>query len=270
MTVVAVTGGARGIGRAIAERFRAGGARVAIGDVDKNLASVTAAEIGGVSGMWVDVADPAAFEAFVSEVEQAHGGVDILVNNAGIMPIGAFLDQDPAVAKRAVDVNVHGVLNGIRAVLPGMLRRGSGHIVNIASIAGKVGVAGGVVYSASKHAVVGAGDAVRAEYGSRGIRVTTVLPSFTNTELISGTTGLRGIGTVEPAAVADAVAKAVRRNRTTAYVPGLVRASAWLHETLPATANDALARAVGADRVFLDVDRSHRQGYDARITESPE
>lgn len=92
MTVVAITGGARGIGRAIAEALAAGGAKVAIGDIDAELAKRTVADIPGVLGLPLDVADLAAFETFLGEVERQLGPVGVLVNNAGIMPIGPFLN----------------------------------------------------------------------------------------------------------------------------------------------------------------------------------
>jgi|SRR5882757_980052 len=267
MRVAAVTGGARGIGRAIATRLASTGARVAIGDIDHDLARATAGEIDGAVGFGLDVADPAAFEAFLGEVEGQLGPIDILVNNAGIMPIGPFLEQDPALARRAVEINLHGVLNGVRAVLPRMLRRGGGHIVNIASTAGKVATPGGVLYAATKHAVVGLSDGIRQEFGPKGIWVTTVLPSFTNTELISGTKGLRGVPTVEPDDVARAVINAIERRRTTVYVPRFLRASIWLHDSLPARVNDAILKFYRGDTVFLDIDAEQRKAYDSRIQE---
>lgn len=263
--VAVVTGGARGIGLAIATRLAADGMRVAVGDIDAGRAVEAAEGIDGALGGLLDVADPESFEAFVARVDAELGPVEVLVNNAGIMPIGPFLDHTWATAGRTVDINVHGPINGARAVLPGMLDRGRGHIVNIASTAGKVGTPGSVLYSASKHAVVGFGDALRQEYAARGIRVTTVLPSFTNTDLISGTRGLRGVPTVEPDDVAEAVARALSKRSATVYVPGMLRGSALLHDLLPAKLNDLLARAYGADRVFLEIDPEARRDYNDRI-----
>jgi NADP-dependent 3-hydroxy acid dehydrogenase YdfG len=249
MSVAAITGGSRGIGRAIAEALATRGTRVVTGDID------------GTADVELDVADPSSFERFLA----AAGPVDILVNNAGIMPIGHFLGQDQRTAQRVFDVNVHGVLNGMRAVLPGMIQRGGGHIINIASTAGRVAVPGGVLYCATKHAVVGAGDAVRQEFADRGIKVTTVLPSFKNTDLISGTKGLRGIPNVEPEDVAKAVVRAIDNPQPSVVVPRRLRASLWIHDALPARANDAISKAFGADRAFLDIDHATRHDYDARI-----
>lgn len=263
--VAIVTGGARGIGRAIAERLAAQGVRVAIGDIDADLAQQVAEETPNVVALPLDVTDPASFDAFVADVEGTLGPVDVLVNNAGIMPIGPFLEHGPELARRTFDIDVHGVLNGMRSVLPVMLRQRRGHIVNIASTAGKVSTPGSVLYSGAKHAVVGISDAARQEYAQQGVHVTVVLPSFTNTELISGTKGLRGVPTVEPSDVADAVAAAIADYRPMVYVPGYLRASAVLHEILPAAANDLLAKVYRADRVFLEVDGARRKNYTDRI-----
>lgn len=266
MTVVAITGGGRGIGRAIATRLAADGMRVAIGDIDVEAAKAAASDLPGALGLPLDVTDPASFDAFLNDVEHQLGPLGILVNNAGIMPIGPFLDQDSAVAHRAVDINVHGPLNGMRAALPRLRAHGGGHIVNIASSAGVIGIPGGVVYSATKHAVVGMSDAVRQEFAADGIRVTTVLPAFTNTELISGTKGLRGMPTVEPAAVADAVARAITRGRPTVFVPRQLGALVRLGSLLPKRVSDLTLKLFGGDTAFLDIDHRARDGYDKRIS----
>lgn len=266
MTVVAITGGGRGIGRAIATRLAADGMRVAIGDIDAEAATAAAAAIPGALGLALDVTDAASFDAFLNEVEHTLGALDILVNNAGIMPIGPFLDQDAALARRAVDINVHGPLNGMRAALPRLRAHGGGHIVNIASTAGVVGIPGGVVYSATKHAVVGMSAAVRQEYAAEGIHVSTVLPSFTNTELISGTKGLRGLPTVEPSEVAAAVATAIARRRPVVFVPRVLKGLMRVSSLLPERFSDFTLRLFGGDTAFLDIDHGVRDAYDKRIS----
>ncbi|WP_040807939.1 SDR family oxidoreductase [Nocardia concava] len=266
MTVVAITGGGRSIGLAIARRLAHTGMRVAIGDIDTGAAESAAAAIPGAIGLPLDVSDAASFESFVREVERTLGPIDILVNNAGIMPIGEFLSHDAELARRAVNVNLHGPLNGMRAVLPGMRSRRRGHIVNVASTAGSRGIPGGVVYSATKFAVVGMTDAIRQEFAPHGIAVSTVLPSFTDTELIAGTTGLRGVPTVRPEDVADTVARVIARRRAVAFVPGFLRGLVGLQAILPVWAGDLAARCFGADRVFLTADHGRRAAYDERIT----
>jgi NAD(P)-dependent dehydrogenase (short-subunit alcohol dehydrogenase family) len=154
LTVVAITGAGRGIGQATAERFARTGACVAVGDIDLEAAESTVSRLPSGIGLKLDVADHASFERFIAETEARLGPIDILVNNAGIMPVGPFLDQGVDLARRVMDVNVHGPVHGIRAVLPGMLSRGHGHIVNVSSTAGKLTGPGCALYSASKAAVI--------------------------------------------------------------------------------------------------------------------
>ena len=162
--VVAITGGARGIGKATAQALVRKGAKVAIGDLDVELAQKTAAELGGDTlALELDVTRRDSFEGFLDQVEERLGSLDVLVNNAGIMPIGDFVEESDRTAQMMVDINVHGVLYGMKLALPGMQRRNSGHIVNIASQAGKAGFPGGATYCGTKHFVVGASEAVRQE-----------------------------------------------------------------------------------------------------------
>ncbi|WP_183093287.1 SDR family oxidoreductase [Nocardioides stalactiti] len=266
MPVAIITGGARGIGRAIAAALLREGYSIAIGDLDGDLAASTATGLtaSGVGGH-LDVSDAESFAGFVKEVESQLGAVDLLVNNAGIMPIGRFLELDPDTVRRTVDVNLVGVLNGVRAVLPGMVERGSGHIVNISSIAGKCPPPGGAVYAATKAGVLALGESLRQELAPQGVRVSTVLPSFTNTDLVTGTKGLRGIRNLEPEEVAQSVVAAVRRNHAIAYAPTALRHNVRLYDNLPGFANELLAKAFRGDRAFLDVDRDARRSYDDRI-----
>src|SRR5205814_862265 len=125
--VVAITGGARGIGRATASALIAQGARVAIGDIEAPLAERTAQELGaGTVGLPLDVTDRASFGAFLDEVENRLGPVDVLINNAGIMPIGEFAQETDATAKRMIDINLHGVIYGSKLALERFLPRGRG------------------------------------------------------------------------------------------------------------------------------------------------
>ena len=107
--------------------------------------------------------DRASFDAFLTEVERRLGPLDVLINNAGIMPVGPFVAETDETARRIVDINVHGVINGSKLALERFLPRNRGHLVNIASVAGKMGFPGGATYSASKHAVVGLSEAIRVE-----------------------------------------------------------------------------------------------------------
>src|SRR4029078_4281614 len=138
------------------------------------------------------------------------GPVDVMINNAGIMPIGPFVEETDATAQRMVDINLHGVIYGTKLTIPGMTQRGAGHIVNIASQAGKVGLPGGATYCATKHAVVGLREAVRAELSETGVEVSVVMPAVVNTELGSGLPDTLGIKKVEPEDVAQAIIRALQ------------------------------------------------------------
>ena len=120
--IAAVTGGARGIGRETARALLREGMKVAIGDLDLELARTTATELGpNAAAFELDVTRRDSFERFVDEAEQQLGPVDVLVNNAGIMALGRFLDEDDATAQRMIDINLHGVIWGMKVVLPRMI-----------------------------------------------------------------------------------------------------------------------------------------------------
>ena len=193
--VAAISGAARGIGKATAQAFAREGMKVAIGDLDADLAEQAAAEMGpNAAGFELDVTKRDSFEAFVDAAEERFGPLDVLVNNAGIMPVGRFIDEDEATAVRMVDINVHGVIHGMKIALPRMMARNRGHVVNIASQAGKYGAPGGATYSATKHAVIGLTEAVRGELHIEGsaVELSYVMPYVVKTELGAGTEDARG------------------------------------------------------------------------------
>ena len=188
--VVAITGAARGIGRATAAALIAEGAKVAIGDIDAALVERTAQNLGaGTLGLRLDVTDRASFAAFIEEVESRIGELDVLINNAGIMPIGPFVDESDATAQRMVDINVHGVIYGSKLALARFIPRHSGHLVNVASIAGRGATPGAATYAATKHAVFGLTDSLRQELRGTGVSLTVVMPVGVNTELYSAPSG---------------------------------------------------------------------------------
>ncbi|MGW4832459.1 SDR family oxidoreductase [Amycolatopsis japonica] len=259
---VAITGAGQGIGRATAERMAALGARVSIGDLDLEAAKRTAGDIGGTAHH-LDVADPASFATFLGEAEQANGPLAVLVNNAGIMPNGGFLDLSDALNRATMEVNVFGVVHGMRLALPGMLERGRGHIVNVASLAGKFPVKGLAIYNASKFAVVGLTAATRLEYAPHGVSVSAVLPSAVDTALASGL-DMRPIPKVKPGRIADAVVDSVRTRAAEIAVPGYVGALATLANVTPEPALNAFRRLIRDDRA-LRPDSPERDGYRARL-----
>ncbi|GAA2778587.1 SDR family oxidoreductase [Crossiella cryophila] len=260
---VAITGGAQGIGRATAIAFARRGARVAIGDLDFDLARKTAAELDGTAHR-LDVGDPESFRVFLAEAA-AHGELAVLVNNAGIMPNGGFLDLDERTNRLMIEVNLFGVVHGMRLALPGMLARGRGHIVNVASLAGKFPVPGLAMYNASKFAVVGLSAATRREYAAHGVSISTVLPSAVDTGLSSGL-DMRPIPKVQPEDIARAVLGSVRSRRAEIAVPGYVGGLAALAAITPEPLLNAVRRLVRDDRA-LRPDSPDRQAYRSRIGE---
>ena len=227
---VAITGGARGIGRATAEACLRAGMSVAIGDVDGAACAALAAEHGDKAiGLPLDVRDPDRFEAFLAEAEERVGPLGALVNNAGVAPIGLFVDEDPADTQRLLDINIGGVLTGTRLALRRFVPRGHGHIVNLASSAGQIATAGGATYAATKHAVVGFTRAIRAETRGTGVRTTIVMPGLIRTEMIAGFKKPRGSRIVGPEAVADAIVAALHSGREEVFRSARTRADRSVH-----------------------------------------
>jgi short-subunit dehydrogenase len=265
---IAITGAARGIGLATANALLRRGARVVIGDRDvAALESAVAAlnRLGPVSGHPLDVTDRESFAAFLINARADGGGrIDVLINNAGVMPVGPFLDQSESAIRSAIEVNFYGVLNGCGLVLPEMVARRAGHIVNIASMAGMIAVPGQVVYAGTKFAVVGLSTAMADEFGPHGVHVTVVLPTFTNTELISGTKPSAAQKPVQPDDVAAAIVRVLDNPTTRVSVPKRLRFVAALAMMLPPRARRWLNKRVRNDRVFLDFDPAERQAYEQR------
>jgi len=185
--VAIVTGAARGIGRAIAERLIHNGFTVAITDLDEQAAQATATELNSAQAfaLGVDVTDPASIKQMVDAVVERAGGVDVLVNNAGIAGVAAPVASYPlAEWRRIMAVNLDGVFLCCQAVLPSMLERGSGRIINIASISGKEGNPNMSAYSSSKAAVIGFTKALAKEVATQGILVNCVTPAVIETDIL--------------------------------------------------------------------------------------
>jgi len=266
--MVAITGGARGIGKATAEALVRRGARVAIGDVDLALAEQTAAGLGGGSvALALDVSDRGSFEAFLDEAERQLGPLDVIVNNAGIMPTTPFVEESEDSFRRQIEINLIGVIHGTQLAMRRMIPRDSGHIVNIASQAGKTGVPGIATYSATKHAVVGLSESVRGELRGRGVEVSCVMPTVVNTELTAGV-GQKWVKPVEATDVAEAIAEALEVPRFDVYVPrsngALLRGAALM----PRAAAEWVGRAMGTDKLMTEVDHAARAAYEERAAHS--
>ncbi|MCC7382579.1 MAG: SDR family NAD(P)-dependent oxidoreductase [Deltaproteobacteria bacterium] len=267
--VALVTGAGRGIGRAIALELGRHGARVAVTDLEAQPAEGVAAELtraGGEGRAYVlDVTRSESVVAIVARVERELGEVDVLINNAGIMALGGFLDQPTSRDAAQLRVNLEGVLNTIRAVLPRMSDRDRGHVVNIASVAGKVGTPHAAVYSATKFAVVGLTEALRAEYDGTGIHFSYVMPALVDTELISGAGRPAWPPVASPEDVARATLDAIRKQQVDVFVPGAVRWLMVLPAILPRVALDFIGRTLKLDRMFAEIDDRARASYHARI-----
>jgi NAD(P)-dependent dehydrogenase (short-subunit alcohol dehydrogenase family) len=266
--IVAITGGARGIGRATASALIAQGARVAIGDIDAPLAETTAAELGsGTIGLPLDVTNRASFEWFLREVESRLGPLDVLINNAGIMPLGPFVAETDATADRMIDINLKGVMLGSKLALQRFLPRDRGHLVNVASVAGKGGFPGGATYCATKHAVVGLSEAIRAEVRKTDIDVSIVMPVVVNTELGSGLHRTRGIKVVEPGDVADAIVDALQTGRVNVFVPRKVEVLFRLMNFVPRSVADFITKVLKGDQVLVNPDQMLRAAYVQRTSD---
>ena len=267
---IVITGAARGIGYATAKALLArgarGGDRRPRRDRSSSRRSRPFPNSGWSPGTRSTSPTRSRSAPFLDKARiDGDGHVDVLINNAGVMPIGGFLEQTDEAIRTSIEVNFSGVLTGCRLVLPEMVRRRSGHIVNIASLAGVIAVPGQVVYAGTKFAVVGLSTALADEFAPHGIEVTVVMPPFTNTELIAvprhrcrqqarRTRGHRG-GHREGARQAEDARVGARRSAVAAHdVIAMLgpRGRRWVK------------RRTGSDRVFLDFDSAARQSYEER------
>jgi NAD(P)-dependent dehydrogenase (short-subunit alcohol dehydrogenase family) len=252
--VALVTGAASGIGRALATALVERGAHVVMSDIDGGALDAAAAGTAGVEDVvTLDVCDPEAFAAVTTAIAERHGGLDILVNNAGTAVVGEAQDLRPEHWQRVIDVNINGVVNGVLAAYPSMVARRSGHIVNIASIAGLAPAPLFTAYATSKFGVVGLGLSLRAEAATHGVSVTTVCPGVIETPLLdrSAPDGMAPVATAPdvrtfltnnlgapyPAAsLAADIVRAVERNRALLVAPGRARTAWRMTRLVPAAA----------------------------------
>ncbi|GAA4617111.1 SDR family NAD(P)-dependent oxidoreductase [Saccharopolyspora hordei] len=186
--IAIVTGAGQGIGEAIATKLAAEGATVAVTDVDEAAATAVAESVGGV-GIRADVTDRESVDAMVAQVVERFGRIDVLVNNAGWDKGEAFLDSEPETWDRVVQINLYGVFNTSKAVLPIMAEQRSGRVVNLGSDAGRVGSSGEAVYSAAKGGVIAFSKAMAREMARSQVAVNCVCPGPTDTALFASMGG---------------------------------------------------------------------------------
>ncbi len=220
--IVVVTGGASGIGKGLAERFhREGASHVVVADRDEGGAKAVAAAVGG-TGFGIDVSDEVALRELVAATEREHGRIDLFVSNAGFVTIGG-LEAPNEDMQRMWEVHVLAHLYAARAVLPGMIERGEGYLLNTASAAGRLAQIGSLAYSVTKHAAVALAEWIAITHGHQGIGVSVLCPQAVETNIGANSPsrgaleGLPGVaardGVLQPADVADVVMEALREER---------------------------------------------------------
>lgn len=259
--VAIVTGGASGIGRAICEYLARHGATVIIGDRNlagaRTLQTVIASNGGHAEAAGVDVTDEEAIKSLIDGVQKRHGRIDHLFNNAGISVNGEFKDMTAEHWRQVVDVNLWGVVYGCRHAYPIMMRQGSGHIINTASLAGLIpgGLTSG--YSAAKHAAVGFTLTLRSEARLYGIRVSALCPGYIRTGIQATTPSVsafldspknRAMNVRMRFPMAEdcieQIMRGVRRNKGIILAPGRQRVYWWLHRLLPELMPNVFTRII--------------------------
>lgn len=225
-----------------------------------------AAQIGPLARPVVlDVTNRESFKTFLDiTAQQSDSGLDVLINNAGIQHVAAVVDVEEADFRRQFDVNVVGTLNGLQLALATMLPRRRGHIINVASAAGRTTLAHNGVYSSTKAAIISLSEAAHIETTGSGVRISMILPGLVNTEMAAGAYQPPGLKMIAPDAVAAAIVRAIERPRFEAWVPP---STGWLYHAtalLPRSSRERLMRILRIDRTLVDVDWATRRGYENR------
>jgi short-subunit dehydrogenase len=182
------------------------------------------------------------------------------------MPLGPFADEGDEVADKQMAVNLRGVILGCKLAIPLMHKAGGGRLVNIASLAGKVGTPGAATYSATKHAVVGLSESLEEELRETPVGVTLVMPGIIDTELTAGVKESATIKKIPPQDVAKAIADGIRKERFEVYAPKSLGRTQRFMRMLPRPVGRVVAKGMGADKLLVDVDREERAVYEKRTT----
>lgn len=266
--VVLVTGGARGIGSAIADRLAGEGARVVIADLDGDAAVAAAEQIGPrCLGLALDVTDAEQYARVVDDIENSIGPIDVVVNNAGIMPVGPLLEESRGVAEATMRVNFWSHYISYQVLAPRMIARGRGHFINVTSAAGAIHSPGLATYVASKHAATGFARSAREELAGTGVTISTVMPSAVRTQLVDGIPfkWWERLGIISPKMVARDAVGTLRRRPAVVGAPRGTVIALRLQHLVPEWLWLLGRRVVNADRTVGPVDRTARSEYDGRI-----
>ena len=265
---IVITGAARGIGLATARILATRGNRVVMSDLDGELAAAEAEKIGDrAAGFGVDVTDRDAVREHLEMVEREFGPVDVMINNAGIASASPnILEQDPKITERTIDINLKGAMNGTIEAIRLMEPRRRGQVVNVASLAGIIGVKGLAAYSASKFGLVGFTESIRLEFADKGIKLTCVMPGPVDTGMMDGTSSSPLVSMLAPEEMATGIADAVTTGKPRVSLPR----SSWLLARTISVLPPAIGIRVGhwtrIDRIYTEVDPAARAAYEQRIS----
>ena len=265
---IVITGAARGIGLATARILATRGNRVVMSDLDGELAAAEAEKIGDrAAGFGVDVTDRDAVREHLEMVEREFGPVDVMINNAGIASASPnILEQDPKITERTIDINLKGAMNGTIEAIRLMEPRRRGQVVNVASLAGIIGVKGLAAYSASKFGLVGFTESIRLEFADKGIKLTCVMPGPVDTGMMDGTSSSPLVSMLAPEEMATGIADAVTTGKPRVSLPR----SSWLLARTISVLPPAIGIRVGhwtrIDRIYTEIDPAARAAYEQRIS----
>jgi NAD(P)-dependent dehydrogenase (short-subunit alcohol dehydrogenase family) len=285
--IAIITGAASGIGQALASALVTRGDTVVLADIDGDGAERAASELarqgpGTGTPAVVDVRDAAAVQALVDQTHEKHGRLDLMVNNAGIGVGGEASDLLLAHWDRVIDVNLRGVVHGVHAAYPVMIRQRSGQIVNTASLAGLIPAPMLTPYAMTKHAVVGLSLSLRAEAAAHGIGVTAVCPGFVDTPILDkgGPDDLpkpafsgseREVARhfqprlYSPDRLAQDILRGIDRNAALVVAPASARVAWYLRRYAPFVVDRIVARQVAWQRATF----SAHDGREADSTAAP-
>jgi NAD(P)-dependent dehydrogenase (short-subunit alcohol dehydrogenase family) len=267
--VIVITGGARGIGYATAKTLHQLGGRVAIGDLDEAAVKEAGTDLDVGFYARLDVTDRQSFTTFLDDVERELGPIDVLVNNAGICPAGRFCDEPDEVTQRTIAINLFGVILGTKLAADRMLKRGKGHIINIASVAALNAVPGVATYCATKHGVLGYTDTARQELRGTGVTLSAVMPTLTNTSMIDGVPSMPGLRNAEPDDIAAGIVSLIAKPKPRLVLTRAAGVLIAVTRRMPLPVGEAIARALKTDSLFSQAaDKQERRDYEDRARHS--